>query len=192
MWVTSTEGVTSKAILLGSDDTLGPQFIMRGSSSTQLIEIGALTTELAGTYGVKVADANSTFFRISGAAGLYTGLIAGWNFDATKLYNATGTLDGTAYTTTGIVISSAGYIAAPKFRLEADGKIYATEASISGAVTATSGSCTGAVNASSGNFTGAVTVGTNASKITLAATSAAATTAIYAGTGVYGNANTGF
>jgi hypothetical protein len=53
--------------------------------------------------------------------------------------------------------------------------------SISGAITATSGTFTGTVNATAGNFTNTVTIGSNATKISIAGTSSTTTTAIYSG-----------
>ncbi len=50
----------------------------------------------------------------------------------------------------------------------------------------------GTINATAGNFDGTVTVGTDTNKITMIGTATEATTAIYAGAGNYGNADTGF
>lgn len=67
------------------------------------------------------------------------------------------------------------------YAVEKDGTLHATAAEIDGAITATSGA-----------ITGLLTVGTDTNKITIIGTGAEATTAIYAGAGNYGNADTGF
>ena len=67
-----------------------------------------------------------------------SGAIGGWTLGASTLQSAsaTGTLDGTAYTTTGIVIGSGsgGFIAAKNFLLKSDGT-----ASFKGDITGASG-----------------------------------------------------
>jgi hypothetical protein len=95
---------------------------------------------------------------------------------------------------TGVHLGSDGLAlgASSVFVVTAAGALTATSATITGVITATSGTFTGTVNANAGNFTGNVTIGTHTDKITIAATAANTTTAIYAGTGTYGNTNTGF
>ncbi|MCK5639612.1 MAG: hypothetical protein KAJ19_02400, partial [Gammaproteobacteria bacterium] len=67
------------------------------------------------------------------------------------------------------------------YAVEKDGTLHATGADIDGAITATSGA-----------IIGTLTVGTDTNKITIIGTASEATTAIYAGAGNYGNADTGF
>ena len=83
-----------------------------------------------------------------------TAQIAGWSFDNVKIYNATGTVDGTDYTSTGIVLSSTGYIAAPKFLLKVDGS-----AKFKGDISGASGTFTGSITGATGTI-GGWTIGT--------------------------------
>ncbi len=108
-----------------------------------------------------VASTSGWAINGNGTIDFRGGNIAGWTITASALHNATGTIDGTTYTTTGLVLGSTGFIATPKFRVTTGGILYAVEANISGAITATSGSFTGTINASGGVFTGNVTAGTS-------------------------------
>lgn len=67
------------------------------------------------------------------------------------------------------------------YAVEKDGTLHATGVEISGVLTATTG-----------YILGTLTVGSHSNKITIIGTAAEATTAIYAGAGNYGNADTGF
>ena len=78
----------------------------------------------------------SNEYHASGGYNAFYASIAGWLFDSAKIHSsATGTVDGSAYTTTGMVIGATGFIAAPKFRVTTAGVLYATDGIFSGTIT---------------------------------------------------------
>jgi hypothetical protein len=137
-------------------------------------------------------DATSGLFYYDGTTEIFalradgTAKIGNWSITSSSLQ--TGAFD----TASTMYFGSSGISLSNTFKVTAAGALTATSATITGVITATSGTFTGTVNASGGNFTGNVTIGTHTDKITIAATAANTTTAIYAGTGTYGNTDTGF
>jgi len=76
--------------------------------------------------------------------------------------------------------------------LNIKGTLDAVDGTFSGSLSGVDGTFTGTLSGVDGAFSGTVTVGDATNKITLKSTSSSLTTAIYAGTGSYNNANTGF
>ena len=104
------------------------------------------------------------------------GYIGGWVIDTNSIFSGTKALNDASYTTIGnsMTIWSSGAISAFNFRVGTDGKLYATNADISGKITASSGSIglwnisnslfTGTENNLFGQFTsaiGSITIGSN-------------------------------
>lgn len=104
------------------------------------------------------------------------GYIGGWKINTNSIYSGTKALNDSSYTTVAnsMTIWSSGAISAFNFRVGTDGKLYATNADISGKITASSGSMglwnigdslfTGTENNISGQFTsaiGSITIGSN-------------------------------
>lgn len=76
--------------------------------------------------------------------------------------------------------------------LNIKGTLDAVDGTFSGTLSAVDGSFSGTLDGVEGSFSGTVTVGDATNKITIKSTASSLTTAVYAGTGSYNNANTGF
>jgi hypothetical protein len=137
------KGVDSYSIFVGQ--------VPIGANGASNYDFGTGITERYGLWFGRYNCGTNPYFEVSvkndtgSASDFINAKIAGWNFDNTKLWNATGTLDGTAYTTTGMVIGSTGYIAAPKFRVTTAGVLYAVDVNITGTINATAGQIGGSV-----------------------------------------------
>jgi hypothetical protein len=92
----------------------------------------------------------------------------------------------------GATSNTQNNISAALFRVKTDGSLVATNANISGAVNASSGSFTNTVTVGSGTTAGKIEVGTALQKIVIDGTNSAASTAIYSGTGGFGDATMKF
>ena len=142
--------------------------------NTIINSIGSITN---GTSWTLNSDGSSSFaggkisFTSSG-----DGYIGGWKINTNSIYSGTKALNDSSYTTVAnsMTIWSSGAISAFNFRVGTDGKLYATNADISGKITASSGSVglwnignslfTGTENNESGQFTpsvGGITLGSN-------------------------------
>ncbi len=207
--------LTNAGVLSVSGFTASSSAIYTGTKST-------FASNDAGVYLASdgIALGTNSPFKVT-SAGVLTassGTVGGWTLDATSLTGGNAILASSGNLTLGTsddvvrlsaddatyrLWAGAATAASAPFRVDKDGNLVATAATITGAVTATSGSFTGTINANAGSFTssvsvgsgatsGTINVGTDTKKIVIAGTNDDETTKIYSGTGTYNNSNTGF
>lgn len=162
-WSSITEGTSQASWTYGANKLQGFGIYFNNGGPAIALHLGVMTTasgvKLDGTgnpyVGISMFDQSAREYFALGAettSGDVYNRIAGWAFDSAELYssNLSGTSDGTDYTTTGMVLGSTGYIAAPKFLLKTDGS-----ALFKGTLSAPDGNIGGFTLSGSALYTGA-------------------------------------
>jgi hypothetical protein len=167
---TGTFGATNAGhVILGNEDNP-----LQVKNNTDII----LDLEDDGTLKFAGFTADSSSLKAGTVAGNFFGISTG-----------AGTNDDISFWA-GATSNTQNNIDAAPFRVKTDGSLVATNADISGTINASEGNFTNIVTVGNGSTSGTIEVGTsalNTDKIIITGTNSAATTAIYSGTGDFGD-----
>jgi hypothetical protein len=164
---TGTFGATNAGhVILGNEDNP-----LQVKNNTDII----LDLEDDGTLKFAGFTADSSSLKAGTTAGNYFGISTG-----------AGTNDDISFWA-GATSNTQNNIDAAPFRVKTDGSLVATNADISGTINASDGNFTNTVTVGQGTTAGKIEVGTALQKIVIDGTNSAATTAIYSGTGGFGD-----
>jgi hypothetical protein len=162
-----TFGATNAGhVILGNEDNP-----LQVKNNTDII----LDLEDDGTLKFAGFTADSSSLKAGTTAGNYFGISTG-----------AGTNDDISFWA-GATSNTQNNIDAALFRVKTDGSLVATNADISGTINASAGNFTNTVTVGEGTTEGKIEVGTALQKIVIDGTNSAATTAIYSGTGGFGD-----
>jgi hypothetical protein len=164
---TGTFGATNAGhVILGNEDNP-----LQVKNNTDII----LDLEDDGTLKFAGFTADSSSLKAGTTAGNFFGISTG-----------AGTNDDISFWA-GATSNTQNNIDAALFRVKTDGSLVATNADISGTINASAGNFTNTVTVGEGTTEGKIEVGTALQKIVIDGTNSAATTAIYSGTGGFGD-----
>ena len=162
-----TFGATNAGhVILGNEDNP-----LQVKNNTDII----LDLEDDGTLKFAGFTADSSSLKAGTVAGNFFGISTG-----------AGTNDDISFWA-GATSNTQNNIDAALFRVKTDGSLVATNADISGTINASAGNFTNTVTVGEGTTEGKIEVGTALQKIVIDGTNSAATTAIYSGTGGFGD-----